>query len=57
MYDVRVDIKALPALLERARLSRGAVSVAMGTGQQSGSNLIWKAELENDLKNRAGFSV
>jgi hypothetical protein len=47
---VRVDIEALPALLERARASRSAVRSAMGRGQQSGDNLIWKAELENDLK-------
>jgi hypothetical protein len=47
---VRVDIEALPALLERARASRSAVRSAMGRGQQSGDNLIWNAELENDLK-------
>jgi hypothetical protein len=47
---VRVDIEALPALLERARLSRSAVRSAMGRGQQSGDNLIWKAELESDLR-------
>src|ERR1035438_99375 len=48
--DVRADIEALPALLERARVSRSAVRAAMGRGQQSGDNVIWKAELENDLK-------
>lgn len=47
---VRVDIEALPALLERARSSRSAVRSAMGRGQQSGDNLIWRAELESDLK-------
>jgi hypothetical protein len=47
---VRVDIEALPALLERARASRSAVRSAMGRGQQSGDNLVWNAELENDLK-------
>ena len=47
---VRVDIEALPALFERARASRIAVRSAMGRGQQSGDNVIWKAELENDLK-------
>lgn len=47
---VRVDIEALPALLERARASHSAVRAAMGRGQQSGDNLIWKAELENNLK-------
>ena len=47
---VRVDIEALPALFERARASRIAVRSAMGRGQQSGDNLIWNAELENDLK-------
>jgi hypothetical protein len=46
----RVDIEALPALLELARASRSAVRAAMGRGQQSGDNVIWKAELENDLK-------
>jgi chromosome segregation ATPase len=48
--DVRADIEALPALLDRARASRSAVRAAMGRGQQSGDNMIWKAELENDLK-------
>jgi hypothetical protein len=47
---VRVDIEALPALLERARASRSAVRSAMGRGQKSGDNLVWNAELENDLK-------
>jgi hypothetical protein len=50
MSGVRVDIEALPALLERARASPSAVRAAMGRGQQSGDNPIWKAELENDLK-------
>jgi hypothetical protein len=48
--SVRADIEALPALLERALLSRSAVRAAVGSGQQSSANLIWKAELENDLK-------
>jgi len=48
--DARANIEALPALLERARTSRGAVRSAMGRGQQSGDNLIWKTEFENDLK-------
>ncbi len=50
MSGVRVDIEALPALLEQARASRSAVRAAMGRGPQSGDNLIWKAELERDLK-------
>jgi len=48
--DVRADIEALPSLLERVRASRSAVRAAMGRGQQSGDNVIWKDELENDLK-------
>lgn len=48
--DVRAEVEALPALLDRARASRSTVRAAMGRGQQSGDNLIWKAELENDLK-------
>jgi hypothetical protein len=48
--NVRADVEALPALLEKARASRSAVRAAMGSGQQSGDNLIWKAELEKDLK-------
>jgi hypothetical protein len=47
--DVRADVEALPTLLEQARASRSAVRAAMGRGQQSGDNLIWKDELENDL--------
>lgn len=47
---VRVDFQALLALLEQARLSRSAVSAAMGRGQQSSANVIWQAELENDRK-------
>lgn len=50
MSGVRANIEALPALLERAKSSRSAVRAAMGRGQQSGDNLIWKGELENDLK-------
>ncbi len=48
--SVRADIEALPALLKRANSSRIAVSAAMGIGQQSSASLIWKRELENDLK-------
>jgi hypothetical protein len=48
--DVRVEVQALPTLLGRAQASRNAVRAAMGRGQQSGDNVIWKAELENDLK-------
>jgi hypothetical protein len=48
--DVRVEVEALPSLLERARASRRTVRAAMGWGQQSGGNVIWKDELENDLK-------
>lgn len=47
---VRIEIDALPALLERARLSRSAVSAAMGRGQQSSSIVTWKRQLESDLK-------
>lgn len=50
LSGVRCEIEALPALLERARASRSAVRAAMGSGQQSGDNLIWKGELENDAK-------
>lgn len=48
--SVRVSIEALPALLERAKVSRSAVRAAMGRGQQSGDNIIWNGELENDFK-------
>ena len=48
--DVRADVEALPTLLERAQASRSAVRAAMGRGQQSGDNMIWKGELESDLK-------
>lgn len=50
LSGVRVEIGALPALRERAQGSRSAVRAAMGRGQQSGDNLTWKSELENDLK-------
>jgi hypothetical protein len=50
LSDIRGDVDALPALFERARLSRSAVRSAMGRGPQSGDNVIWKGELENDLK-------
>ena len=42
--------EALPILLDQARASRSAVRAAMGSGAQSGANVIWKAELECDLK-------
>ncbi|MHB8302503.1 MAG: hypothetical protein ACYDC6_06640 [Acidobacteriaceae bacterium] len=48
--DVRAEVEALPTLLERAQASRRAVRAAMGRGQQSGDNVIWKDELGNDLK-------
>lgn len=47
---VRVELEALSALLDRARISRSAVSAAMGIGLQSSVNLIWKAKLEDDVK-------
>jgi hypothetical protein len=50
MSGVRAEIEALPVLLEKAKASRSAVRAAMGRGQQSGDNLIWKDELEGDLK-------
>jgi hypothetical protein len=48
--DVRIEVEALPALLEKARASRSAVRAAIGRGQRSGDNVLWKAELEYDLK-------
>lgn len=48
--SVRVDVEAFSALLEPARKSRSAVSAALGIGPQSSVNLIWKANLENDVK-------
>lgn len=50
ILGVRVEIEALSSLLERAQMSRSAVSAAMGIGQQSSANQIWKVKWENDVK-------
>jgi hypothetical protein len=50
LSDVRAEVEALPSVLEKARASRSTVRAAMGRGPQSGDNVIWKAELETDLK-------
>lgn len=49
MSSVSADIEALPPLLERANVSRSAVSAAMGIGAQSSANQIWKSQLEKDI--------